>query len=100
MYEKTIRILELCPETEARDWLMAEAYVECHRYLDLLKLIEKIEKQNSYNSDSAYGSIYLKALAYHGLGQTDMAVRLLESLTQVVSGYRSTEALLQEWKFR
>lgn len=98
LFEKTLKILELCPETEARDWLMAETFLECHRYLDLLKLVEKIENHHSTNSESTYGSIYLKALAYYGLGQKDSAIRLLESLANAVSGYRSTEALLQEWK--
>lgn len=98
LYDKTLKILEKAPESESRDWLKAEVYLECHRYLDLLKLLENIEQKHSANSNSTYGAIYLKALAYYGLSQKEIAIRLLESLAQAVSGYRSTEALLQEWK--
>lgn len=98
MFDLTLEILELAPQTSSRDWLKAEAFLECGRFLDLLKLIENLESSGTAQSDTIFGAIYLKALAYFGLGQKDIAVNLLESLSQTVPSYRSTEALLHEWK--
>ena len=41
---------------------------------------------------------YLKALAYHGLGQTNAGLQLLEQIAHVHPNYRSTDALIIEWK--
>ncbi len=98
MFELTLEILELAPKTVARDWLKAEALLECARFLDLLKLIESLENDSSTQSEVIFGATYLKALAYYGLGQKDIAIQLLESLAMTVPSYRSTEALLHEWK--
>lgn len=98
LFELTIEILDLSPESHARDWLKAEALHECGRHLDLLKLIEDLEKKPSQKAEDAYGATYLKALAYYGLGQKDLAIKLMSSLTRAVPFYRSSEALLHEWK--
>lgn len=98
MFDLTLEILEAAPQTVSRDWLKAETYLECNRFLDLLKLIENLESEGSTQSEVIFGATYLKALAYHGLGQKELAIHLLESLAQTVPSYRSTEALLHEWK--
>ncbi len=59
---------------------------------------EKLELDGITNSETVFGATYLKALAYKGLGQNDFAIHLLESLSATVPSYRSTEALLHEWK--
>lgn len=97
LFDLTLEILEKTPQTKARDWLMAEVLHECGRYLDLLKLIETLESSTDSNPDDTHGAVYLKALAYYGLGQKDLAIRLLHSLSRAVPFYRSTEALLHEW---
>jgi tetratricopeptide (TPR) repeat protein len=102
MFDLTLKILDKAPKTSARDWLKAETLLECGRFLDLLKLIETIESDGSADSTTqsevVFGATYLKALAYKGLGQKDLAIHLLESLSITVPSYRSTEALLHEWK--
>ena len=98
MYDLTLEILNLAPKTAARDWLKAETLLECHRFLDLLKLIETLEVEGSAQSDAIFGATYLKALSYYGLGQKEIAIQLLESLAMTMPSYRSTEALLHEWK--
>lgn len=98
MFDLTLEILNKSPKTAARDWFLAETYLECGRFLDLLKLIEKLEADGVTNSETIFGATYLKALAYKGLGQKDFAIHLLESLSATVPSYRSTEALLHEWK--
>lgn len=96
-YDLTLEILEKTPQTHARDWLKAEVLHDCGRYLDLLKLIENLEKSTDSLPEDTHGAIYMKALAYYGLGQKDLALRLLHSLSRAVPFYRSTEALLHEW---
>jgi hypothetical protein len=96
-FDLTLEILNKCPKTKARDWLKAEVLLDCGRHLDLLKQIESLESSADFAAEDTPGSIYLKALAYHGLGETDFAEKLLQSLAQAVPYYRSTEALLHEW---
>lgn len=96
-YELALSLLEKAPETHSSNWLKAEVLYECGRYLDLLKLIEDLEKKPSSNPEDSYGATYLKGLAYYELGQKDLAIRLMSSLARAVPFYRSTEALLREW---
>jgi len=98
LFDVCLKILDLAPETEARNWLLAEALLEERRFLDLLKVIANIEQSDNLTSDGTFGATYLKALAYHGLGQKEKAINLLESILQITPVYRSAEALLQEWK--
>lgn len=97
-YDLTLEILEKTPQTHSRDWLKAEVLHDCGRYLDLIKLIESLESSKDAKPEDTHGAVYLKALAYYGLGQKDLAIRLLNSLSRAVPFYRSTEALLHEWK--
>ena len=96
-FELSLSLLEKAPETHSSNWLKAEVLYECGRYLDLLKLIEDLEKKPSSNAEDSYGATYLKALAYYELGQKDLAIRLMSSLARAVPFYRSSEALLREW---
>lgn len=100
LYELSLNIIEKAPKTFSSEWLKAEILFESGRHLDLLKHIENIEKSLATTPDATYGATYLKAQAYYGLGQKDVAIRLLESLSQAVPSYRSTEALLHEWKMQ
>jgi hypothetical protein len=97
-YDLTLEILDKTPQTHSRDWLKAEVLHDCGRFLDLIKLIESLESSKEAKPEDTHGAVYLKALAYYGLGQKDLAIRLLNSLSRAVPFYRSTEALLHEWK--
>ena len=96
-FELTLEILEKTPESHSRNWLKAEVLYDSGRHLDLLKLIETLEQSSEALPDDTHGAVYLKALAYYGLGQKDLALRLLHSLARSVPFYRSTEALIYEW---
>lgn len=98
LYDFSYQLLNLGPKNFASEWLKAEMLLESGRHLDLLKLIESLEKNFTENVDSTHGAIYFKAQAYFGLGQKEIAIRLLESLSDVAPHYRSTQALLHEWK--
>jgi tetratricopeptide (TPR) repeat protein len=99
LYELSLELLNKAPVTISSEWLKAEMLLEAGRHLELLKHIEAIEKNPSANAETTYGAIYLKAQAYFGLGQKEIALRLLESLSDKVPNYRSTQALIHEWKF-
>lgn len=98
LYDLGLSIIEKAPKTFSSEWLKAEILFESGRHLDLLKHIEEIETRLATTPEATYGATYLKAQAYYGLGQKDIAIQLLESLSQAVPSYRSTEALLHEWK--
>jgi hypothetical protein len=98
LYDLAIELINMAPRTFASEWLKAEILFEAQRFLDLLKHIEMIERTMSTTPEATYGALYLKAQAYYGLGQRDMAIQLLETLSSKVNSYRSTEALIHEWK--
>lgn len=98
LFDLALELNQMAPPSIAGDWLKAEILCESGRYLDLLKHIENIESKMAGIPESTYGAIYLKAQAYFGLGQRDIAIHLLESLSNKVPSYRSTDTLLNEWK--
>lgn len=98
LFDLSLELINKAPKTFASEWLKAEILFESSRFLDLLKHLETLEKDMTYTPEATYGAIYLKAQAYYGLGQKDIAIHLLESLSAKVPSYRSTEALIHEWK--
>ncbi len=98
LYDLSLELINKAPRTFASEWLKAEILFESSRYLDLLKHIESLERNMTYTPESTYGAIYLKAQAYYGLGQKQTAIQILETLSAKVPYYRSTEALIHEWK--
>lgn len=98
LFEVCLNVLEKAPETSARDWLRAEALLEAGKFLELIHLTEYLEGKESHSTDTVFAVTYLKAIAYHGLGQKDLAIRLMEGILQVVPYYRSADALLVEWR--
>ena len=98
LYDLSLKLVNMAPSTFASEWLKAEILFESSRFLDLLKHIEMIEKTMSTTPEATYGALYLKAQAYYGLGQRDLAIQLLETLSSKVNSYRSTEALIHEWR--
>lgn len=98
LHTLSLRLIEMVPPTFASEWLKAELLFESARYLDLLKHVEMIENTMATTPEATYGALYLKAQAYYGLGQKDLAIQLLETLSSKVTSYRSTDALIHEWK--
>ncbi|OFZ31213.1 MAG: hypothetical protein A2622_01035 [Bdellovibrionales bacterium RIFCSPHIGHO2_01_FULL_40_29] len=98
LFDLSFELLAEAPETFAGEWLKAELLMESGRYLDLLKHVETIENKMTTTPESTYGAIYLKAQAYYGLGQREIAIQMLESLAHTRPSYRSTEALLHQWR--
>lgn len=98
LYDLSLELINKSPKTFASEWLKAEILFESARFLDLLRHLESLEKSKTITPEATYGGIYLKAQAYFGLGQKQLALQLLESLAAKVPSYRSTEALIHEWK--
>lgn len=98
LYDLSLELIDKAPKSFASEWLKAEILFESSRFLDLLKHLENIESDMTSTPESTYGAIYLRAQAYYGLGQKEIAIQLLESLSAKVPSYRSTEALIHEWR--
>ena len=98
LYDLSLKLLNLAPETFAGEWLKAEILFENGRFLDLLKQIETLEKKMTATPDSTLGAVYLKAQAYYGLGQKELAIQMMESLIHSRPSYRSAESLLHQWR--
>lgn len=98
LFDLSLELINKAPKTFASEWLKAEILFESSRFLDLLKHLETLEKNMTDTPEATYGAIYLKAQAYYGLGQREIAIQLLETLSAKVPSYRSMEALLHEWK--
>lgn len=98
LYELSLELINMSPRTFASEWLKAEILFESARFLDLLKHLEDLEKNMTSTPEATYGAIYLKAQAYYGLGQKQIAIQLLEVLSAKIPSYRSTETLIHEWK--
>ena len=98
LYDLSLFLLNAAPETNASAWLKAEILFESGRFLDLLKHVEDIEMKMLTTPESTYGAIYLKAQAYYGLGQKELAIQMMESLSQTRPSYRSAESLLHQWR--
>jgi tetratricopeptide (TPR) repeat protein len=98
LYDLSLELINKAPVSFAGEWLKAEILFESARFLDLLKHIESLERSMTSTPEATYGAIYLKAQAYYGLGQKEIAIQLLESLSAKVPSYRSTETLIHEWK--
>ena len=98
LFDLSLDLINKAPRTFASEWLKAEILFESSRFLDLLMHIESLERNMTYTPEATYGAIYLKAQAYYGLGQKQTAIQILETLAAKVPSYRSTEALIHEWK--
>lgn len=98
LYDLSLSLLNQAPETFSGEWLKAEILFENGRFLDLLKQLEILEKKMTTTPETTFGAIYLKAQAYYGLGQKDIAIQMMSSLVQAKPSYRSAESLLLEWR--
>jgi len=98
LYDLSLELINKAPKSFSSEWLKAEILFEASRFLDLLKHLDNIETEMASTPESTYGAVYLKAQAYYGLGQKEIAIQLLESLSAKMPSYRSTEALIHEWR--
>lgn len=81
-----------------KHWLEIELLIESERYLDVLNLVQQMERADSVNIESLLAYMYTKARAYYGLGKHEEAVAILKSIVEKRPNYRSAHSLLQQWQ--
>jgi hypothetical protein len=92
------QILEADLTAPSSAWLRCEALTQSHRYVELLMLIEELQKLESTDPEISFACSYFRAQALWGLGRKVEALQMMEGLVQLRPQYRSASALLDEWK--
>ncbi len=75
-------------------WLLLELYLDCHREIDALAHLEKIEEKYSENPDTMFAISYGRARAMEGIGQKEKAISILRGIVKLRPHYRNAQALL------
>lgn len=97
-YDKAIKILENAPRDFNHLTLAAECLLLDQRYLELMELLEEMEKMKNLDADEFYAIQYLKAQGLWALDFHQEAITLLSQLLEVQPHYRSAESLLTSWR--
>ncbi|MFN8943222.1 MAG: hypothetical protein ACK5WZ_01205 [Pseudobdellovibrionaceae bacterium] len=97
-YQSAQHILELAPISEEKDWLLCELLLLQNKRVDLLSILPQIEVAYANESQTFFHSAYLRAKCYYGLGQKEMGIEILESLTTTQPDYRDANILLMQWR--
>jgi hypothetical protein len=101
MFESYEQVIEIClklPSHPSRDWLLAEAYLQNKKYLELLEWLPELEIKYANDSELFFASSYLRSQALWGLGQQALALELIEALLLQRPDYRAANTLLAEWR--
>ena len=100
-----LEILNSLPEGEEEitsekrpsyDWLLLELYLECHREVDALSHLERVEKKYADEPDALFAVNYGRARAMIGIGQEEKAIPLLKSIVKLRPHYRNAQQLLSQ----
>jgi hypothetical protein len=85
-------------DLSAKGWLRCEALVKSQRFVELLVLIEELQKLEHLDPEVSFACSYFRAQALWGLGKKIEALQMMEGVVQLRPQYRSASALLDEWK--
>lgn len=97
-YEPALHMLKYTVPNLAVDWFRAELLMKCKRHLECLDELTRLEQTYVDDPESSFASTYLRSQVLMGLGQKNMAVQLMRSITSVRPGYRSAHGLIIEWE--
>ena len=93
--DKALKLLENCLKTDSRRWLYLECLLDSKQYLKCLNLVESMFLKCRPSSMASL--MIMKARAYIGLKEYDLAQNLLEDLIKTSPNYLA-EDLLQKIK--
>lgn len=96
--EVALTIVNEIPSYEDLTWLSLEALLVSRHYAELLNSLSYVELAKANDSETFFATAYLRAQAYWGLGQKEMALQVLEGLLASRPRYRSAESLWNEWR--
>lgn len=89
--------LQKAPASEAKDWLNVEYLVEARRFVEALDELNVLENRYADNPETPFAVSYLRAKAFHGLGQGSEAIEVLKSLLSLRPNYRAAQSLMLQW---
>jgi hypothetical protein len=97
-WEWALKMVYQAEPSEARDWLEVEIGLKLHRYVDVLQGVTAIEHRWAQSPETFFGTSYIKAQAYYGLGKKEKALEILETLLATRPQFRQAHELIQLWK--
>lgn len=95
--ELALELIEQVEEFAAKDWLKAECFLSSKKYLLLLDYLPGLEKKYATDPECFYACTYLRAQAFFGLGQKNLAMQAISSILQSRPNYRAVEILMKVW---
>lgn len=81
-------------------WLKIDIYLETRRFVQAIDEIEnyKIDPSHKNFEEQNFSLLFLKAKAFWGSGQKDLALQHMEQIIKVRPDYRIAESLYRHWK--
>lgn len=98
LYETSLRILKLTPDSPSKLWFQLEVLLHTRRFLEALQEIARIELLMAEQPDTFFATAYYRAQALWGLGQKHLAIEVIEGLLLAQPHYRSAASLLSQWR--
>lgn len=96
-HNEAIEILALAPDSPSVDWLRLELMIHARQFVTVLEESTRLETKYANDPEGPFAATYARARALRELGQTEMAIELMESLVRVRPQYKSAQSLLLEW---
>lgn len=97
-WEWALKMVHQAEPTQSRDWLEVEIGLKLHRYVDVLQGVTAIEHRWAQEPETFFGTSYIKAQAYYGLGKKEKALEILETLLATRPQFRQANELIQLWR--
>ena len=97
-YPEALELLDLAPESDAKNWFRLELLLLNRLFLELLQDLARVELHYAAEPETFFATAYLRAQAMWGLGQRHIAIEVLESLLSSQPHYRAGSSLLAIWR--
>lgn len=96
-HARALDMLAWAPPSLAHDWLRADLLFASRRFIECIEHLNMLEIKYIQDPESTFAVSYLRAQCLRDSGQPAAALEILQSIVRVRPGYRSANALIQEW---
>lgn len=97
-YSTSLSVIELSPDSAAKDWLKIELLILNKKYIEALDFSFEIEKKYHSNPNTVFETLYYRAIALYELNQKDKAQNILQKILEVKPEHLKSQLKLSEWK--